>query len=472
MGLLEVFEPLYSIIPAVKAPEIEPTLKKKLIWTGVALVLFFALGRISLIGLPAPDPNAVNPLAAFQEILASQTGTLLTAGIGPIVFASIILQLLVGGKIIDIDLTDPSGKAKFQSLQKLFAIFMCFFEGFIYPMSGMVPSAGPFNIFILGLQIAIGSILLLYLDEVVSKYGLGSGIGLFIAGGVSARFFWQLLLPPGIAMAQPGGGLLFTFLASMSQGIADYTLLLPVIIAVIIYLIVMYATAIHVNIPITMGRRGFGGRYPVNLLYVSVIPVILAVALFANLRMFGGLVGDIPFLGDGMRYVIWATGNPVEMWPNFNTSVYNLFNFLVEQVGAGGLGIFARLDIQLRMLQGVLYLGLLSAACVVFGKFWVKMGGQSPEDVANQLESSGMYIPGFRRDRRIIEKILNRYIPPIVVIGSIFVGLLAGIGNMALSTLGSGTGILLTVSIVYRLYEQLAKQQLKESHTLLKKILG
>lgn len=471
MGLVEAFEPLYSLIPNIKAPEVEPPLKRKLMWTALVLVLFFVLGNISLIGMPKPKPGQVNPLAAFQEILASQTGTLLTAGIGPIVFASIILQLLVGGKIIDIDLTDPRGKAKFQSLQKLFAIFMCFFEGMIYPWSGMVPSSGFMNVLWLGFQIAIGSILLLYLDEVVSKYGIGSGIGLFIAGGVSARFFWQVFRPPGIGL-EAQGGRLFMFLGSWVSGSPNFILLLPIIIAVLLFLLVTYANAIHVNIPITMGRRGFGGRFPVNLLYVSVIPVILAVALFANVRMWGAMTSSIPILGDGMRALTWATGSPVSEWPLFNSSVYNLFTYLVTQVGASGLEVFARIDTQFRILQGIIYLILLCSACVVFGKFWVKMGGQSPEDIANQLESSGMYIPGFRRDRRIIEKILNRYIPPIVVIGSIFVGLLAGLGNMALETLGSGTGILLTVGIVYRLYEQVAREQLKASHSLLKKLLG
>jgi len=478
MGLVEALEPVYSLLPSVRAPEVAPTLKKKLMWTALALLLFFTLGRISLIGIPHTDSE--NPLEAVQEILASSRGTLLSAGIGPIVFASIILQLLVGGKILDVDLTDPKGKAQFQGLQKFFAIVMCFFEGIIFPLSGMVPNTGFENAIFLGIQIAIGSILLLYIDETVSKYGLGSGIGLFIAGGVSAKFFWQLLMPPAIVLTKPMGGEVFRFfLERTATGGFDFTILFPMLVALLIYLIVIYANAIHVNIPITMGRRGFGGRYPVNLLYVSVIPVILTIALFSNISMFGRLAGGVPIVSDVMKGLTWATGNAVAEWatmgelaPYFNTNIYNLFNYLLVQASVSKFEIFARLDVQIRILQGILYLAFLSVGCVVFGKFWVSMGGQSPGDIANQLESSGMYIPGFRRDRRIIEKILNRYIPPIVVIGSIFVALLAGIGNMALGTLGSGTGILLTVSIVYKLYEQLAKEQLKESSSLLKRFLG
>ena len=99
------------------------------------------------------------------------------------------------------------------------------------------------------------------------------------------------------------------------------------------------------------------------------------------------------------------------------------------------------------------------------------MGGQGPEAVSNQLSNSGMYIPGFRRDPRIIKGILERYIPPITILGSAFVGLLAGLADFT-SALGSGTGILLTVGIVYRLYEELAKQQLMETNPLMKRLFG
>src|SRR3989344_2603146 len=99
------------------------------------------------------------------------------------------------------------------------------------------------------------------------------------------------------------------------------------------------------------------------------------------------------------------------------------------------------------------------------------MAGQGPEAVAGQLQKSGMYVPGFRRDPRIIKKILERYIPPISILGSAFVGLLAGFADLT-NALGTGTGILLTVGIVYRLYEDLAKQQVFESNPMLAKLVG
>ena len=455
MGLLDVLEPVYKALPVVRPPETEPPLKKKLLWSGIVLLLFFIMGRIELIGLTAA---ASEYLEGLQVILASEIGTLITAGITPIVMSSIILQLLVGGKLISIDLTDPADRAKFQGLQKLFAIILCVFEGFIYPLSGLVTPA-PGMLFLLVFQITLGSIIIIYLDEVISKYGVGSGIGLFIAGGVSAGFLWQALMPPGVTIAQPAGGLIPQFITSFSTGV-NFLIIFPILMAILLFLIVAYANAIHVNIPITMGRKGTGGRFPVKFLYVSVMPVILTVALFANIRIWALVGSNIPVLGSVLKGIEWATNTPFNLFPKIAVQAANVG--LIE-------GITSMMP---DIIQGIVYLIVFVVLCVVFGKFWVAMGGQGPEDVARQLQASGMYIPGFRRDERIIVKILGRYIPPITILGSIFVGLLAGIGNMALGGLISGTGILLTVDIVYRLYEELARQQLLDMHPMLGKILG
>ncbi len=127
----------------------------------------------------------------------------------------------------------------------------------------------------------------------------------------------------------------------------------------------------------------------------------------------------------------------------------------LQLIGVGGL-----------VLHGLLYVLILVVICVIFGKFWIEMAGQGPEAVSNQLEKSGMFIPGFRRDPRVVKTILDKYIPPITIISSALVGLLAGFADMT-GALGSGTGILLTVGIVYRLYEELAKQQMIELHPVL-----
>jgi preprotein translocase subunit SecY len=115
----------------------------------------------------------------------------------------------------------------------------------------------------------------------------------------------------------------------------------------------------------------------------------------------------------------------------------------------------------------VIFSAIMVVVCVVFGKFWVETTGMDATSVAKQLQQVGFSVPGFRRDERVIERVLERYIPIITVLGSAAVGLLAS-GADVTGALGTGTGILLSVGILYRLYEELAASQLMEMHPALK----
>ena len=441
MGLLDILVKASSYLPEIKNPEKEIPFKQKLIWTAIALVIFFIMGQITLVGMDVLSPS-VQQIMFAQTILASNVGTLITAGIGPIVMASIFLQLFVGAKILNIDLSDPQGRMKFQALQKILAVLLCFAEGYIYVASGLLTPIGGTSLmnpwlWIVTLQISLGSLVLLYFDEILSKYGLGSGISLFIAAGVSGAMFWQIFSPPiGIS----AGGILFKLFTT-----GELLGLLPIVAVIVIFLIVVFAEGMHVNIPITMGHRGTGGRYPVKFLYVSNMPVILAMALFMNVRLWSLFVQKVPFVGEFFAGLAWAVNLP-------NIGGQSLVQGIIYNWGNVSVILPA-------ILQGIIFMILLIVACIVFGWFWVQMGNQSTEAVAAQLERSGMQIPGFRKDKRVIEKVLNRYIPPITILGSIFVALLAGLGDMVLSGLASGTGILLTVGIIYRFYEEIAKSQ-------------
>lgn len=458
MSFLDFFDPVLKILPEVKAPEQKPNLKTRLLWTALVLVLFFVMGEILLIGVDLDRSLGGQGLETVQTLLASHIGTLLTLGIGPIVLASIILQLMIGGKLIPLDLTNPKDRAKFSGFQKLLAIVLSFFEALAFTgFAGLFPSLlVPLPGFglILMLQVALGAILIIYLDEVVSKYGIGSGIGLFIAAGVAGSFFWQVFSPPEI-----GRAVLFNIFSWISTG--QISLALPLIIAllfaVVILLVVVFAEGMHVNIPVALGTKAMGGRFPVKFLYVSNMPVILASALFANIQIVSTIVGSSGIFGEIVSRIAWAT------------SVPRIGSFgLVEGIIFQGLSSAVLIEI----LHAFVYIGILVVLAVVFGKFWVELGGQSTSAVADQLQKSGMYIPGFRRDPRIIKSVLNRYIPPITILGSIFVGLLAGFSDIITGTLVSGIGILLTVGIVYRMYEELARQQVSDMHPLLKKFLG
>ncbi|MBI2530265.1 MAG: preprotein translocase subunit SecY [Candidatus Diapherotrites archaeon] len=451
MSILDVFEPIYKLLPEVKSPEVKPALKRRLMWSALALLLFFIMGNITVYGIDLSRSLGGN-LAAFELILASKIGSLITVGIGPIVLASIILQMLVGGKIINIDLSNPKDRARFTSMQKLFGIVLCFFEAFVYSAFGfLVPDSGMLLPVIL--QIAFGAIILIYLDEVVSKYGIGSGIGLFIAGGVAGSIGWRIFAPYLVTNVGIVEGLLLQIVGEAVKGslLNAFVLSVPIIFVIVIFLVVVFAEGMHVNIPITVGRSGATSRFPVKFLYVSNLPVILAMALYANLQMWAIAGANIPILGTMLGAVSYATAIP-------RVGGTALFEAIFLQ-GLSGIVIA-------EILHAVLYIAVFVVICVVFGKFWVEMAGQGPAAISEQLQKAGMSIPGFRKDPRIIRQILDRYIPPITILGSAFVALLAGLADLT-GALGSGTGILLTVGIVYRLYEELAREQLMEMHPLL-----
>jgi preprotein translocase subunit SecY len=92
-------------------------------------------------------------------------------------------------------------------------------------------------------------------------------------------------------------------------------------------------------------------------------------------------------------------------------------------------------------------------------------------NVANQILSSGLQIPGFRKDPRVLESILNRYIMPLTVMGAATVGILASMADL-LGALVRGTGLLLAVMIVYKLYEEIAQQHAYDMHPALRKVIA
>ena len=155
---MSFFDGLLKILPSVKEPSKVPNTRQKLLWTLVVLVVYFILGTITLYGL---DPSKTANISMYQMILASDIGTLITLGIGPIVLASIILQLLAGVKIINFDFQSLKNELGFWA-QKLLAIVLAIVEAIIYSVFSMlVPAPGMLLIVII--QIVLGAIIVIIL---------------------------------------------------------------------------------------------------------------------------------------------------------------------------------------------------------------------------------------------------------------------------------------------------------------------
>ena len=446
--MIEKLQPIISLIPQVKSPIHRMPFKEKIKWTGIILILYFVLGQIALFGL---SPNSVDQFAQLRAVLAGNFGSIITLGIGPIVSASIILQLLVGGKIIKLDLSRHEDKALFQGTQKLLAIIFTLFEASVLVLTGALAPIAPQFAFLLILQITIGGILIIFLDEVVSKWGFGSGVGLFIVAGVAQAIvvgtfnFLSSPTSPGVP-----SGAIPKFIYLLTTGAPDFTVLVPVLATIVVFLVVVYAESMRVEIPLSYGGvKGARGKYPLRFIYASNMPVILTSALLLNVQLFATLFQKlgIPILGT------ISQGQAISGIAYYLTPPNNLSVILTDPLKVA--------------IYGVVFI----ASCVLFAWLWVELSGIGPKQVAKQLHQMGMQIPGQRSSRAHFERILKRYIPAITVLGGAFVGFLA-FGADLTGALGGGTGVLLTVGIVYRLYEEIAQEQMMDMHPMLRKFLG
>ena len=490
MTLRDTLEPFFNKLPAVASPEKHVHFKDKLWWTLGILVLYFALANVPLFGM---SKDSVDLFESYRAFFAGASGSLILLGIGPIVTASIVLQLLVGADIIKMDLSDPKDQAFFQGAQKFLVFVMILLEalpqllgGYIQPDPGLASALGVglgVITFLLLIQIFIGGALVLFMDEVVSKWGIGSGVGLFIVAGISQQivtgiFNWVPdegglpigLIPKWIYIAQnvgadylfSGEGLMFVLVRG---GI------LALLSTVIIFLLVVYVESTRIEIPLAHSAvRGARGRFPVKLIYSSVLPMILVRALQANIQMIGIILSSrgITFLGEfsgskpinGIMYYLAPIHSPYDWIPS-----------LVRESFAGyGATAPAIWQIVLHVFTDAT---MLIGGGIIFALFWIETTGMGAKPTAQKIFNSGMQIPGFRRNIGSIEKVMQRYIPKVTVIGGAFIGILTLVASL-LGTLGSagGTGLLLTVSIVYRLYEDIASEQMMEMHPMIRSFFG
>jgi preprotein translocase subunit SecY len=462
-------------LPSVKRPTYQLPFNTKLKWTGFALLMYLALSYITVYGV---EKTSYEHFRFYEIVLGSKFGSVMTLGIGPIVTGGIILQLLVGAKILNWDTTKEEGRRKFQTWSKFLSLLFCVVEAVGLVMAGALPIAGGLTTTILVMaQLAAGGAIALLLDELVSKWGFGSGISLFIAAGVANQILIRIFSPLSVAcvagnfsscvptVQQPPAGLLWQFFINSFAGKVSeaLTVALPMVTTTAIFLLVIYIQDIGIDIPLSFAAiRGFGRTWSLKLLYTSNIPVILAAALIANLQLLAR-VGVQPVSAE------------------MKCSMLACYDKQDQIVGGIVYYLTSPSNILLHIIQGTVksseivraftYLIFFSIIAMVFSVFWVSTSGMDAASVAEQLESIGMQIPGYRSDKKSMEAVLKRYIPYLAVLGGLLVGILAALADF-LGVIGSGTGMLLTVMILYNYYEQLSAENLEGAHPIVKRILG
>ena len=453
MGVLDVLAAIGERLPAVKKPERRPTLYRRLAWTGVILVVYFIMSNIPLYGIP--EQNVQAQFNLLRIIFASSAGTLMELGIGPIVTASLILQVLVGAKIVKLDLTDPKDRKKFTSAQKVLAILIAVLQatafvvgGRYWAGTGVVPTT--LDKVLVVAQLSLGTILVIYFDEVLQRgWGIGSAISLFILAGVAQGVVWSLFgFVPGVAVDFGLIPALLTdpdlTLLARPNGFPDVTGLLATITMVVV---LVYLQAMRVEVPVTSQRlRGIRTRVPLQFIYVTNIPILLVGILVSDLVLIQGILAD--FLGaDSRAYQIYST------------IVYYL---------SPPRGLVQSISDPLRTLIFAVSWTLLS---ILFGYMWVEIAGLNPRDQAERLVKGGLEIPGMRKHAKAVEQVLATYIYPLTLLSSIIVAALVITADL-LGAYGTGTGLLLAVGIINQYYAIITRERAIETYPLLRRILG
>ena len=476
------FRSIFQFIPEVKSPEEKKlSFNVKLKWTLIVIISFFVLANIPLFGLSS---NALEKFKYLAIILGTDFGSIISLGIGPIVMASVILQLLTGSGILNIDTSTDEGKKFFQGIQKILTLFFIIFEAIIYvAMQGLQAAPGFAPLLII--QLILGGLAIYYMDDLMSKWGFGSGISLFIGAGAS----WQLITSMFQFVNQQGKNCLFDFANTACSGkvfvliqavINKYpteliSALGAIIITVLIFLLVVWAQSLKVEVPLSFGKlRGYAVKWPLSFFYASVIPVILTAALLVSFQVFGGIVENAaaPCLVEGgtctglakfASYFGWlghfSNGQAISGLA-FWTGSTNLLELTIR----GGF-------LPRYLLQGLTHIIIYVILSTIFAVFWVKTSGMDAKSQAHKISSSGLQISGFRQDERVLESILERYITPLTVMGGIAIGLLASITNL-MGALISGTAVLLVIMIFFQFYQSIVQQHQTDMNPAFKKFAG
>jgi len=454
-------------IPQIPKPKKKLTLQRRLLWTSLALLIYMIMGQTPLFGATTPEFDF---LAFARVIFASQQGTLVELGIGPIVTAGLLMQLLRGSEILKFNFKKPEERGIFQTATKMVTYVVIVAESAVYGIAVYGPGiTEPGVLYVLIGQLMAASIIVMFLDEMIQKgWGLGSGISVFIMAGVTQQILWSLFSP---LPAGDGGtiGIIPYIVQSIFSGDLSNIFFrpnqLPSIFVLLltggVLLILVFTQGMKIEIPIVSTKyRGFSAVFPIKLMYVSNIPVILASALTANAVFMGQM-----------------------LWANFNPRNNNAFMNIIGQFDPtspstpiGGLMYYMTpprgLDVAaLDPMRAVGYILFMIGIVVVFGKLWVELGGLSAKSAAKNLLDADVQVPGFRRSNQPIEALLNKYIPSVTLIGSMILGAIAGFSDV-LGVFGTGIGILLMVDILINYYNQLVREQVEVVMPRLGALLG
>jgi len=448
------------VLPEVASPDRKIPFREKALWTVVTLFIFLVCCQIPIYGVSTSKSS--DPFYYMRVILASNRGTLMELGISPIITSGLVMQLLAGARIIEVNQSLKEDRALFAGAQKLFGILITVGEAIAYVVSGMygdLATMGAGNALLIIMQLFAAGMVVIILDELLAKgYGLGSGISLFIATNICESIIWKAFSPTTINTGRGTefeGALIafFHLMLTRSNKLkalreAFYRQNMPNISSLLattfIFLVVIYFQGWRVDIPVKYVKsRGQEGKYPIKLFYTSNMPIILQTALVSNLYFLSQLLYN-RYSGNVLVRLLGVWKEQKDS-PGTSVPVSGLAYYISPPTTFN--------DLLRDPVHVVLYLAFILASCALFSKTWIEVSGMSPKDVAKQLRDQEMEI--INHPTSLIQ-VLTPYISAAAAFGGMCIGLLTVMADF-LGAIGSGTGILLAVTIIYQYYEMLEK---------------
>jgi len=384
-------------------------------------------------------------------------------GISPIVTSGTIMQLLAGANFIEVDFTLKEDRALFSGAQKLFALLIGFGQAFVYVMTGLYgqpKDLGAGVCVLLVFQLMMAALLVILLDELLQKgYGLGSGINLFIATNICESIVWKAFSPTTV---NTGRGpefegalismfhLLFSW-PNKSRALKEafYRDRLPnvmnLLATLVVFAVIIYLQGFRIEIPVKSNKyRGQRGTYPVKLFYTSNMPIMLESALTSNVFIISQMMYNR--FPDNLLVKLLGVWEPLEDTPQlFATSGIAYYMSAPHTIR----------DVLLDPIHTVVYITFMLGVCALFSKTWIEISGSGPREVARQLKDQQMVMAGHREGSMYKE--LKRVIPTAAAFGGATIGALS-VGADLMGAVGSGTGILLAVTIIYGYWEMAVKE--------------
>lgn len=411
--------------------------KIKMIFTDKALRfrVLFVLGAfivfrlLSVIPIPGIDSVKLQSFIANNQFLGvlnlfSGGGlshlSILMLGVGPYITSSIIMQLLtiMSPRLKALYQEDGEiGRKKFTQLSRMITIPLAVIQGLslliVLKRQGILVDLTPFAMFANLSVVVAGSILIMWIGELMSEFGIGNGVSLIIFAGIVAN------IPKEVSQ------FLFTF--DMSN-LPVYILFLAVGFLIVAGVVVV--SEAERPIPVTYAKQVRGDKVaggtqtylPLRVNQAGVIPIIFALSIM----LFPQLIGN--FLAASSNHILLSISKGL-LWFVGNTWLYSLFYFIF------------------------VFLFTYFYTAVTF----------DPDQLSTNLQKNGAFIPGIRpgpATRDYIAKILNR----ITMMGAVFLGLIAVLPLIVRAVTGitafaiGGTALLIVVSVVLDLIKKVEAQ--------------